>query len=368
MTYTKINDLVLHNHAIAGELEAALKRVLMSGWYALGPEVDTFEKAFAGWCGATYCRGLANGTDALEIALKALGVEAGSEVITAANAGMYSGTAILAIGARPVYVDIDPATYTIDPKLVEALVTPKTKAIIATHLYGRIADMPALMALAARLKLPVLEDCAQAHGAMLNGKKAGSWGDAAAFSFYPTKNLGALGDGGAIVTNRQDVHERVSQLRQYGWESKYKVVRRGGRNSRLDEMQAALLNVKLKHLDAWTKRRQELGKLYCEQIRNPAVSVSPFEGDKHVYHLYVLRSARRDALKAYLASKQIAADVHYPYLDYQHPVFSEDADMKKYHLPHSEQATREILTIPCYPELSTKDATFVIDAINSWKP
>jgi len=367
MTYTKINDLVLHNKAIEGELEAALKRVLSSGWYALGPEVEAFEKQFAAWCGVAYCRGLANGTDAIELALKALGVEAGSEVIVAANAGMYSGTAIYAIGAKPVYADIDPATFCISPDHVTTLITPKTKAIIATHLYGYLCDMPALRKLADKHKIPLLEDCAQAHGAQLNGKKAGSWGDAAAFSFYPTKNLGALGDGGAVVTNRKVIYDVVSQLRQYGWESKYKVVRSGGRNSRLDEIQAALLNVKLKHLDAWTKKRQALGKFYCENIKHSDVQITPYAGEQHVYHLYVLRSQKRDSLKAFLTSKGIAADIHYPFLDYQQPLF-ENTVIAKTKLPHSEKARREILTIPCYPELSQSDAAYVVAAINEWKP
>lgn len=367
MTYTKINDLHLHNHSLQAELEAAARRVIASGWFALGPEVERFEKAFAAWCGASWCRGLGNGTDAIELGLRALGVEAGSEVIVAANAGMYSGTAIYAIGAKPVYADIDPATFNIDARHAETLVTPRTRAIIATHLYGQLCDMPALRALADRHRIGLLEDCAQGHGATLQGRKAGTWGDIAAFSFYPTKNLGALGDGGAVVTSRQDLYDIVTQLRQYGWETRYKVVRSGGCNSRLDELQAALLNVKLPHLDRWTRQRQELGKLYGELIRHPLVQVAPYAGERHVYHLYVLRCARRDELKKYLAEKNIASDVHYPYLDYQQPLFAGQA-IAQTRLPHSEQAVKEILTLPCYPELSSTDARFVADAINNWKP
>lgn len=366
MTYGKINDLILHNKAIEGELEQALKRVLASGWYALGPEVESFEKNFAAWCGVAHCRGLGNGTDAIELALRSMGVGPGSEVIVAANAGMYSGTAIYAIGATPVYADIDPATFCISAAHAATLLGPKTRAIIATHLYGYLCDMPALRQLADQHNIALLEDCAQAHGASLKGKKAGSWGDAAAFSFYPTKNLGALGDGGAVVTNRKDIYDAVSQLRQYGWESKYKVVRSGGCNSRLDEIQAALLNVKLRHLDAWTKKRQVLGKFYSEGIKHAAVEVTPYAGEQHVYHLYVLRSKNRDSLKAHLAAKGIAADIHYPFLDYQQPLFA-SLPIAKTRLPHSEQATREILTIPCYPELSLQDAAFVVAAINEWQ-
>jgi len=366
VTYAKINDLHLHNQSILPELEAAAKRVIASGWFALGPEVEAFEKAFAAWCGAAYCRGLANGTDAIELGLRALGVETGSEVIVAANAGMYSGTAIYAIGAKPVYADINPATFNIDPVDVAKRIGPHTRAIIATHLYGQLCDMPALRALADKHKLPLLEDCAQGHGAALNGKKAGTWGDAAAFSYYPTKNLGALGDGGALVTSRPDIYEAVTQLRQYGWESRYKVVRSGGCNSRLDELQAALLNVKLPHLDEWTRKRQVLGKFYAENIRHPLVQVSPYAGEQHVYHLYIVRCSRREELKKYLGEKGIAADIHYPMLDYQQPLFA-NQPIAKTKLPHSELAAKEILTLPCYPELSLQDAKFVADAINSWK-
>lgn len=367
MTYTKINDLLLHNQSLQTELKAAALRVIASGWFALGPEVERFEQAFAAWCGATYCRGLGNGTDAIELGLRALGVDSGSEVIVAPNAGMYAGTAIYAIGAKPVYADIDPSTFNIDVRHAETLVTPRTRAIIATHLYGQICDMPALRALVDRYHIGLLEDCAQSHGATLNGKKAGTWGDLAAFSFYPTKNLGALGDGGAIVTSRHDLYDIVTQLRQYGWETRYEIVRSGGCNSRLDELQAALLSVKLPYLDMWTSQRQAIGKFYAEQIRHPLVHVAPYAGDRHVYHLYVLRCSRRNELKKYLKEKNIACDIHYPFLDYQHPLFA-NQPIAATHLQHSEQAVKEILTLPCYPEMSLNDAKFVSDTINGWNP
>lgn len=367
MPYSKINDLRLHNLSIHDELEAATKRVMASGWFALGPEVKSFESAFAAWCGAAWCCGLANGTDAIELGLRALGVERGDEVIVAANAGMYSATAILAIGAEPVYADIDPATLNIDPGDVARCISSRTRAIIATHLFGRLCDMPALRALADQYGIPLLEDCAQAHGAALAGKKAGAWGDAAAFSFYPTKNLGALGDGGAVVTSRQDILDAVMQLRQYGWESRYKVVRSGGSNSRLDELQAALLNVKLSHLAQWTRKRQALGEFYAQNIHHPLVQVSPFAEELHVYHLYVVRCPRRDELKLFLGERGIATDVHYPYLDYQQPLFA-GQPIAQTRLPHSEAAVKEILTLPCYPELGIADAKYVADAINAWNP
>jgi aminotransferase EvaB len=367
VTYSKINDLRLHNSSIHAELDEALKRVLASGWYALGPEVERFEQDFAAWCGATFCRGLANGTDAIELGLRALGVEAGGEVIVAANAGMYAATGIRAIGATAVYADIDPTTFNIDAADAARCINPRTQAIIATHLYGQLCDMPALTALAQQHRIPLLEDCAQAHGAMLLGKKAGNWGDAAAFSFYPTKNLGALGDGGALLTSRREVFEAVTQLRQYGWESRYKVVRSGGCNSRLDELQAAVLSVKLTHLDEWTRQRQAIGKFYAEHIHHPEVQVAPYAGERHVYHLYVLRSARRDDLKRYLGEQGIATDIHYPYLDYQQPLFAAHA-IAGTRLQHSELAVQQILTLPCYPELSIADASYVADTINTWKP
>lgn len=367
VTYRKINDLRLHNLSIHDELEAAAKRVIASGWFALGPEVELFETAFAAWCGAAWCCGLGNGTDAIELGLRALGVKRGDEVIVAANAGMYSCTAILAIGAEPVYADVDPLTLNIDPVDVGHRLSPRTSAIIATHLYGRVCDMPALRALADQHKIPLLEDCAQAHGAVLAAKKVGTWGDAAAFSFYPTKNLGALGDGGALVTSRRDVFEAVLLLRQYGWESRYRVVRSGGTNSRLDEIQAALLNVKLAYLDEWTRKRQALGQFYSQNILHPLVQVSPHAGEAHVYHLYVVRSTRRDDLKTFLSERGIATDIHYPCLDYQQPVFAEHP-IARTTLPHSELAVKEILTLPCYPELAMADAQHVADTINSWEP
>lgn len=366
MTYSKINDLNLHNGPLSVELNNAARRVISSGWFALGPEVKVFEQEFAQWVGADHCIGVASGTDALEIGLRALGVDKESNVIVAANAGMYSTTAILAIGASPIYADINPDTFCIDPKDVSQKITNETKVIIATHLYGRLCDMEELAKLAKQHGIGLLEDCAQAHGASLNNKKAGSWGDASAFSFYPTKNLGALGDGGAVVTNQKKIIDDAACLRQYGWEGKYKVVKSGGCNSRLDEMQAAFLRVKLSHLDGWTKKRQQLGKYYSSAIAHPHVGSSDFVEEEHAYHLYVVQSSKRDILKTYLQEKGIAVDIHYPLLDYQQPIFSGQS-VSQTVLPVSEEITNKILTIPCYPELSIEDAQFVCDAINQWK-
>ncbi len=366
MSINKINDLHLHNHSLSDALRCAALRVVDSGWYALGPEVEQFEKAFAAYCGSGDAIGVANGTDAIELALRAVGVVAGDHVITVANAGFYSSTAILAIGAVPVYADIDPDTLLIDPAAVEQVFTDKTRALIVTHLFGHLAAMEPLLALARTRGIALIEDCAQAHGAERNGKRAGSWGDIAAFSFFPTKNLGALGDGGAVVTSRPELAERVRQLRQYGWSSKYTVELLGARNSRLDELQAALLSVKLPHLDGWNRKRREIAARYAAKIHHPAVRLPIIECKDHVAHLYVVRSPYRDALKSHLHHHGIASDIHYPVLDYRQPAVAQ-------HYPAlilavSEQCAQEILTLPCYPELTTDEVDTIADCINRWTP
>ena len=255
-----LNDLERHNRPLLEELEAAVRAALGSGWYILGPRVWEFEAAFAAYCGAGECIGVGNGTDALELALRALGAGPGDVVAAAANAGGYGTAAILATGAEPLYVDVDPATMLMDARALRAAVTPRTRAVLVTHLYGHMADMPALLEAAAGV--PVIEDCAQAHGARLEGRHAGTWGAAGCFSFYPTKNLGALGDGGAVVTSGGELAARLRALRQYGWTAKYTAAVPGGRNSRLDELQAAVLLAKLPRLDAWNRRRGEIAAAY----------------------------------------------------------------------------------------------------------
>ena len=366
MSIDKINDLLLHNHSLADALHCAALRVIDSGWYALGPEVDHFEKAFATYCGAAHAIGVANGTDALELALRAVGVNAGDEVITVANAGFYTSTAILAIGAVPVYADIDSHSFLMDPDAVGRAITPGTRALVVTHLFGRLADMAPLLALAKSHGIPVIEDCAQAHGAERDGKRAGSWGDIAAFSFFPTKNLGALGDGGAVVTTRDDLAAQVRRLRQYGWSSKYTVEMTGARNSRLDELQAALLSVKLPHLDSWNRKRRDIAARYSARLRHPQVQLPVIDGKQHVAHLYVIRCASRDALKAHLHQHGIASDIHYPILDYQQPAIAQR--YAGVSLPASERCASEILTLPCYPELTMEEVDTIADCINTWKP
>lgn len=365
MTINKINDLSLHNNAIAPALRSAANRVIDSGWYAMGSEVAAFEKAFAEYCGTADAIGVANGTDAIELALRAVGIAVNDEVITVANAGFYSSTAIRAIGAKPVYVDVLEKNFLMDLDCVAATITSKTKAIIVTHLFGQLAEMEPLCALAKKHGVTLIEDCAQSHGAQAeNGKRAGSFGDIAAFSFFPTKNLGALGDGGAVVTFNAELASRVRSLRQYGWTSKYAVADSGARNSRLDEMQAALLSVKLPLLDSWNEKRRAIAKRYAEKIQHNAVRVPNITGVDHVAHLYVIRCQQRDALKKYLHDHGIATDIHYPVLDYHQPVAC--AAYPSVTLPVSEKLRDEILTLPCYPELTLAEVDTVAQCINSW--
>lgn len=364
-TLKSINDLNRHVRPIQTALNAAIERVLHSGWFVLGPEVNAFEKEFAGYCGVSHCVSLANGTDALELALRALGVGPGKTVLTVANAGMYSTIAILATGATPVYADILPDTFLMDFTDVQRMLgQQQIDAIIVTHLYGLLGGVQKIVQLAHDRGIPVIEDCAQAHGAMLQEKKAGSFGDIACFSFYPTKNLGALGDGGAIVTDRSDLTEKVRQLRQYGWTSKYHADVAGGRNSRLDEIQAALLRVMLPMLDQWNARRREIATRYTNGISNPKVIPPAIHTKEYVAHLYVIRTPGRNALKQYLAEAGIPSDIHYPIPDYAQTScrrLFEGIDK-----PVTSQTCAEVLTLPCFPELSDEEVDMIIARINSW--
>lgn len=359
-----INDLNRHNNALKGEFDAAIQQVFKRGWFVLGPEVSAFEKEFATYCGTTECVTVANGTDALELALRVLEVKPGDEVITVANAGMYSTVAILATGAQPVFADIEPQTLTLDPATVRAALTPRTAAVIVTHLYGQMADMPSLLAVTAAAGIPLIEDCAQAHGARLHNRKAGSWGTLGCFSFYPTKNLGALGDGGAITTHDLRLAAKLRQLRQYGWEQKYFVTLGGGRNSRLDELQAAILRVKLPHLDTWNQQRRAIAQAYAG-VHHSGLSLPIGNGEDYVAHLYVVRTAHRTALQRHLQASSIASDIHYPLPDYHQSILAER--FQRLVLPHTEAATAEVLTLPCYPELTDAEVTTIIAALEAWE-
>ncbi|WP_313311918.1 DegT/DnrJ/EryC1/StrS family aminotransferase [Pulveribacter sp.] len=362
-----INDLSAHINAYDEAIKTAVGRVINSGWLVLGPEVKQFEQSFADYIGVAHCISLANGTDAIELALRALDVEKGDKVATIANAGMYTTTAMLAIGAVPFFLDVDLSSHNVTLLEVERALAAGVKAVVATHLYGlAVPEIEAIAELCARRGVPLLEDCAQAHGASVNGRRVGSFGDAASFSFYPTKNLGALGDGGAVVTGRKAVAEKVARLRQYGWTAKYQVEVSGARNSRLDEMQAAILSVFLPDLDSTNDRRRAIAAQYSAEITHRSVQLPAQGGPEYVAHLYVVRSARRDALRAHLREMDIAAEIHYPIPDYRQPVFG--TRFETVCLENTECLSREVLTLPCYPEMTDAQVGQVIAAVNEWQP
>jgi dTDP-4-amino-4,6-dideoxygalactose transaminase len=364
---TAINDLSRHTAALSDELSDCVARVIRSGWFVLGRELEAFEAEFARYCGIEHCIGVANGTDALELALRGCGVGPGGRVLTVANAGAYSTTAIRAVGAEPLFVDIDDETLLIDTAEVRRQISSprQPSAVILTHLYGRLVpDIESIALVAKQSGVPLIEDCAQAHGARHGGKLAGAFGDVGCFSFYPTKNLGALGDGGALVTDDAELDGRLRWLRQYGWAGKYRIELAGGRNSRLDEMQAAILRVKLPKLDRWNERRREIAQQLSRGIRHPRVRCPQHFGEDYVAHLYVVRAADRQSLQAHLRERGVASDVHYPLLDYQQPAFAAGAPGKCN--PVAETACREVLTLPCFPEISEAEVAAVIDAVNSW--
>jgi aminotransferase EvaB len=340
--------------------------VFNRGWFILGPEVSEFESAFAGYCGTDYCVGVGNGTDALELALRGIGIGPGDEVVTVANAGMYSTVAIRAVGGIPVYVDVDPDTMLMSPPALAAALGPDTRAIVVTHLYGRMAPMAELLEIAERQGIPVLEDCAQAHGAVDQGRKAGAWGIAGCFSFYPTKNLAACGDAGAIVTSDERIASRARALRQYGWSSRFHASVPGGRNSRLDELQAAIVRSRLPYLDSGNQRRRAIANRYTETFASyPVLRVPPPAGEDHVAHLYVIRCARRDELKNWLVSCGIGVGVYYPVPDYNQPSQA-GLPFRGGPLENTESCTREILSLPCYPELKDCEVEFVARSVQEW--
>lgn len=360
-----INDLGRHAASTHCAVHEAVERVLKSGWYILGREGEAFEREFAGYCGTKDCVAVANGTDAIELGLRALGVKQGSRVATVANAGLYTTTALIALGAEPVFIDVDYESRLMNLEhLGEVLNRGDISAVVVTHLFGLLHDMQAVMGITSAAGVPVFEDCAQAHGASRGGRRAGSFGAAASFSFYPTKNLGALGDGGAVTTNDPEVATRIRRLRQYGWESKYRAVLSGARNSRLDEIQAAVLRAKLPSLDTWNDRRRAIAARYSQEITNPRVICSPVYGDEYVAHLYVITCDDRDGLRAHLSSAGIQTDVHYPIPDYRQPSLKGWNNWG--HLPTTEALAERILTLPCYPELLDDEVARVVACINGW--
>jgi dTDP-3-amino-3,4,6-trideoxy-alpha-D-glucose transaminase len=353
-------DLRRQHADLRAELDHALAEVVGGERFVGGPRVERFEQAFAAFCGAAHAVGVANGTDAIELALRALGIGPGDEVITAANTCIPTVAGIEASGATPVLVDIDAATFTLDPAELAGATTGRTRAIVPVHLYGQCADTDAIASYAREHGLAVVEDAAQAHGSAWNGRRAGTLGTAAAFSFYPTKNLGALGDGGAIVTSDAGVAVAARELRSFGERAGGDVGRRGS-NSRLDPLQAALLSVKLRRLEAWNARRRELAALYRAELEGvlPLPAESP--AAHHVYHLFVVRSPGRDALGAALARRGVATLVHYPRAVHEHPVYRHLDRPGR--LARSERAAREVLSLPLYPELTDEEAQTVAAAV-----
>lgn len=341
-----------------------IKRVLDSHWYILGQEVAGFEQAFAEYCGVAYCISVANGTDALELGLRALNVASGDRVIVTANAGFYGSTAVRQLGAIPHYIDVDPVTLTMSSACLDEALATRPKAIIVTHLYGQLAAIEAIVAAAAKVGIPVIEDCAQAHGAERNGKRAGSFGTLGCFSFYPTKNLGALGDGGAIVTHDETLAARIKQLRQYGWSKKYHVTLQGGRNSRLDEMQAAILREKLSYLDSWNEARRDIARRYNTAFIDLPIQCPSSLGKDYVAHLYVMRLHDRAAFRTHLEKNGIATDIHYPLPDHRQTAFS--VEQESIALPVTEHACANVVSLPCYPGLSAAHVEQVIQAVTHY--
>jgi aminotransferase EvaB len=358
-----LNDLARAYRAHADLIDDAVSRVLRSGWYVMGPEHEAFEAEFAAYCNRPYCIGVANGTDALEIALRAAGCRPASRVAMVANAGMYAATACVAIGAIPVFVDVDEHSLLMSGQSLREAAGGECWGIVATHLYGTLVDVAALRA-AVGDRVKIVEDCAQAHGARRGDRAAGSCGDVAAFSFYPTKNLGALGDGGAIVTADPAIAERGRRLRQYGWSERYVSELAGGRNSRLDEIQAAVLRVRLKHLDSANARRRSIVERF--RARAPQLDFVLPQGAKTAAHLCVLRHRHRDRLREALAEKGIATAVHYPLLDTEQPALR-TANWQAQPLPVSQRAAAEIVTLPCFPEMTDAEVDHVADSIAGFR-
>jgi dTDP-4-amino-4,6-dideoxygalactose transaminase len=356
-------DLNSAYRELKAELNAAYQRVMDSGWYILGQEVEAFEREFATYCGAKHCIGVGNGLEALHLILRGFGIGHGDEVIVPANTYIATWLAVSYAGATPVPVEPDERTYNIDPKRIETAVTKRTKAIIPVHLYGQPADMDPISDIAARHALKVIEDAAQAHGARYKGKMAGSLGDAAGFSFYPGKNLGAFGDGGAVTTNDAELAEKIKLLRNYGSQRKYYNDVKGF-NSRLDELQAAFLRVKLRKLDEWNGRRKKLGQQYREQLRYLPRIIMPHvpEWAEPVWHLFVIRYAQRDTLQKALADVGIGTMIHYPIPPHQQLAYV-DLNIMRDDFPISERMAKEVLSLPMGPQVSTNDMESLIREI-----
>jgi dTDP-3-amino-3,4,6-trideoxy-alpha-D-glucose transaminase len=361
------NDLRATYQLLKDEIDAALAETLESGWYILGKQAAAFEAEFATYCHAKSCVGVNSGTDALHLALRACDIGPGDEVITVAHTAVATVAAIRMAGATPVLVDIDPTTYTLDAQTLDDAITPATKAILPVHLYGHAADLRTIAQIAHRRGLWLIEDCAQAHGATLDGKPLGSFGDLACFSFYPTKNLGAFGDGGAVVGQDPQLIEQVRLLREYGWTATQRYVSQvEGVNSRLDELQAAVLRVRLRHLDEQNEMRRRLAAFYHDLLPRALARPVEWEGCRHVYHLYVVRvpggEVQRHQVRRALEAIGIGTGIHYPVPVHRQPAYA-GGQVIAGALPHTERAADEILSLPMYPALSVQQVERVAAAL-----
>jgi len=358
----KIVDFKGEVQEIGEGIKEVVNRVLDSGWYILGNEVKNFEKEFSDYIGTKYGVGVSSGTDAIMISLMALGIAQGDEVITVPHTSIATASAISLTGAKPIFVDIKEDTMLMDVNKVESKISNRTKAIVPVHLYGHPVDMNPLIEISEKYGIPIVEDCAQAHGAEYKNKKVGSIGKLGAFSFYPTKNLGAYGDGGMIVTNDEELYQRLLMLRQYGWKERDKSVMKGV-NSRLDEIQAAILRVKLKYLDKWNEKRRKNAKLYNELLEDAGI-LTPVEKEyaKHVYHQYVVRSKRRNALKEYLQKRGVQSQIHYPF-----PVHKQEPYKTSSKFPITEKICNHILSLPIHPFLQEDEIIYILEKVKEFQ-
>jgi dTDP-4-amino-4,6-dideoxygalactose transaminase len=343
-------------------IDSAIRRVIDRGWFVLGPEVEAFEAAFAAATGAAHAVGVGTGTDAITLILRALDIGPGDEVITTPLSAAYTALAVMMAGARPVFADLDPERLTLDPEAAEAAVTARTRAILPVHLYGQPADMPRLADVAARHRVPIVEDAAQAHLGTCAGRPVGSWGVATAWSFYPTKNLGALGDGGAVTTNDAALAARVARLRNGGQTSRYHHVEPGA-NSRLDELQAAILRARLPQLRDATARRRAIAARYRAALTGGAISVPPECEAGHVYHLFPVRTLARDAFQAHMTTRGIETLIHYPVPIPRQPAL---AAADPANCPIADRVAEQVVSLPLYPGLSDEDVAAVVDAVRAF--
>ena len=357
------------------EIDAAMHRVLESGWYILGTEVQEFEKEFAAYVGMPHAVGVASGTDALELALRGCEIGSGDLVFTVSHTAVATVSAIERCGATPVLIDIDPKTYTISPDKLEQTVqefgrNPKfaqrLKAIIPVHLYGHPAELPAILGIARKYGMVVIEDCAQAHGARLQDRMVGSWGDMGAFSFYPTKNLGCFGDGGLVVCKDPELAARMRALREYGWQERY-LSSFPGINSRLDELQAAILRVKLSKLDENNQRRREIADTFGRALATTTIHAPSASADIiHAYHLFVIRSGERDRLRQSLLAQGIGTAIHYPFAVHSQPAFRNRVFTGAGGMENTDKICQEILSLPMYPELHDEEILRIVQALGQW--